>query len=135
MEENHECYFHGNVPFKGAQMSVGAVLALNDQVIDELSGTVPYSGNMDRAHWEALIQGMELAAKNGVRRLIMKGDSRSVINVMNSQPTSRDFDSMDYYLLARKVQLKFDQCFFQWVPSEKNILAIRNSTITGAEGP
>lgn len=116
-------------------MSIGAALVLNGEVLDELGGTVPYSGSSSRANWEALIQGMELAAKNGVRRLIMKGDSRSVVNIMNSQPVSREFDSMDYYLLARKVQLKFDQCFFQWVPAEKNMLAIRNSTVTGAEGP
>lgn len=116
-------------------MTIGAVVVLNGKILDEMGGTVPYSGSPSRAHWEALIQGMELAAKNGVRRLIMKGDSRSVINTMNSQPVSRDFDSMDYYLLARKVQLKFDQCFFQWVPVEKNMIAVRNSTVTGAESP
>ena len=133
MVDNHEVYFHGNLPYKGSQMAVGAVLVLNGQVLDEISGTVPYSGTGHRAHWEALIQGMHLAKANGVRRLIMKGDSRHVINYMNGQVPDRNFDSMDYYTLARKTQLNFDQCFFQWVSAEKNIPAIRLSRIVGNE--
>jgi len=127
MEENYEIYFHGNIPFKGSQMTVGAVLVLNGKVLDEVSGAVPYSGTSNRAHWEALIQGMLLAKENNVRRLIMKGDSRHVINYMNGQLPDRNFDSMDYYTLARKTQLNFDQCFFQWVPVEKNLNAVRLS--------
>jgi hypothetical protein len=76
---------------------------------------------------------MHLAKANGVRRLIMKGDSRHVINYMNGQVPDRNFDSMDYYTLARKTQLNFDQCFFQWVSAEKNIPAIRLSRIVGNE--
>jgi len=124
MEENHEVYFHGALPYPGGQMVIGAVLVKHNEIVDRLGGQVPYSGSGSRAQWEALIQGMELAARNGVRRLIMKGDSRSVINHMNGQPPERDFDAMDYMMKARKVQLKFDQCFFQWVPPERNSIAI-----------
>lgn len=131
MEENYEVYFHGNIPFKGSQIVVGAVLALNGQIIDEMSGTVPYSGTSLRAHWEALIQGMQLARSNGVRRVIMKGDSKHVINHMNGQVPQRGFDSMDYYKTARKTQLNFDQCFFQWISSESNLPAIRLSRDVG----
>ena len=133
MEENHEIYFHGDLPFKGSQMAVGAVLVLNGQILDQMGGTVGYSGTGQRAQWEALIQGMLLAKENGVRRLIMKGDSRHVINYMNGQVPQRDFDSMDYYTLARKTQLNFDQCFFQWIPPEKNIPAIRLTKTAGNE--
>jgi len=125
MEENYELYFHGDLPFKGSQMTIGAVLVLNGQVLDEVGGAVDYSGTSQRAHWEALVQGMHLAKEHGIKRLIMKGDSRHVINHMNGQPPERDFDSMDYYMLARKTQLNFDQCFFQWVPQERNLQAIR----------
>ncbi|MGA1820460.1 MAG: reverse transcriptase-like protein [Thermoplasmatota archaeon] len=133
MEENYELYFHGDTPFKGSQISIGAVLVLNGQIIDQMGGAVDYSGTSQRAHWEALVQGMHLAKEHGVKRLIMKGDSRNVINYMNGQPPARDFDSMDYYTLARKTQLNFDQCFFQWVPQEKNLPAIRLSRTTGTE--
>jgi ribonuclease HI len=125
MEDNYEVYFHGTVPYQGSRMVVGAVLMNHDQVIDEIGGIVPYTGSSSRAHWEALIQGMELAGRNKVKRVIMKGDSRSVINYMNGQPPDRFFDAMDYMLKARKTQLIFDQAFFQWVPAEKNIKAIR----------
>ncbi|MFW3145856.1 MAG: reverse transcriptase-like protein [Thermoplasmatota archaeon] len=133
MVDNYECYFHGHVPSKGSQITIGAVLVNRGQIIDEVGGTVPYSGSPSRAQWEALLQGMELASRNGVRRLILKGDSRSVINAMNSMPPGKDFDSMDYYMLARKSQLNFDQCFFQWVPQENNLPAIRMSRVTGSE--
>ncbi len=125
MEANKEVYFHGSVPYNGAQMAVGAVLMEGDIVVDEIGGAVPYTGSGSRAHWEALIQGMELAAKNNVKRLIMKGDSRAVVNYMNGQIPERDFDSMDYLLKARKTQLKFDQCFFQWIPVERNARAVK----------
>ncbi len=125
MEANKEVYFHGSVPYNGAQMAVGAVLMDGDVVVDEIGGAVPYAGSGSRAHWEALIQGMELAAKNNVKRLIMKGDSRSVVNYMNGQVPRREFDSMDYLLKARKTQLKFDQCFFQWIPVERNARAVK----------
>jgi ribonuclease HI len=127
MEENYEVYFHGNIPFKGSQMTIGAVLVLNGKIIDEVSGKVPYSGTSHRAHWEALIQGMILAKENNVRRLIMKGDSRHVVNYMNGQLPDRNFDSMDYYRIARETQLNFDQCFYQWIPIEKNLPAVRLS--------
>lgn len=105
-------------------MVVAALLMDKGDVKDEISGMISYRGSSDRAQWEALIQGMELAARNGVKRLILKGDSRSVINYMNGQFPARDFDSMDYMKLARKKQLAFDQCFFQWVPAERNAKAI-----------
>jgi ribonuclease HI len=125
MVENKEVYFHGSVPYKGAQMAIGAVLVDGTEIIDEIGGVVPYAGSQSRAHWEALLQGMELAARHNIRRLIMKGDSRSVVNYMNGQSPDRDFDSMDYLLKARKEQLKFDQCFFQWIPLEKNSRAVK----------
>jgi ribonuclease HI len=124
MEVNYEVYFHGVVPFAGAEISVGAVLVENGMVKDEVGGTVPYSGSELRAQWEALIQGMELAKRNNTKRVIFKGDSRTVINLMNGGVPARDFDSMDYYQMARRKQLSFDQSFFQWVPMERNAKAI-----------
>ncbi len=124
MEDNYEVFFHGNIAYKGAQMIVGAVLMNHGEIIDEIGGVVPYKGSQPRAHWEAMVQGMELAAGNNVRRVIMKGDSREVINHMNGQPPGRGFDSMDYLMVARKAQLKFDQSFFQWIPIEKNMKSV-----------
>jgi ribonuclease HI len=124
MEVNYEVFFHGAVPVKGAEMTIGAVLVENGMVKDEIGGNVPYTGSELRAQWEALVQGMELAKRNDTRRVIFKGDSRTVINLMNGGIPSRDFDSMDYYQLARRKQLLFDQSFFQWIPVERNAKAI-----------
>jgi hypothetical protein len=74
---------------------------------------------------------MYLAAEHGSKRVIMKGDARTVINYMNGEFPTRDFKEMEYLILARKVQLNFNQCFFQYVPSENNGIAIdlaRSST-------
>ena len=130
MEDNYEVYFHGTIPYKGAQMLIGAVLVNHGEVIDEVGGVVPYEGSNSRAHWESLVQGMNLAASNNVKRVIMKGDSRDVINHMNGQPPGRDFESMDYLMVARKAQLMFDQSFFQWVPIEKNVKAVALTRIS-----
>ncbi len=125
MEVNYEVFFHGHVPYKGSQIVVGAVLKEMDRVIDEMGGEVPYGGSDTQAQFEALIQGMELAKAHDVRRVILKGDSRTVINLMNGATPNRDFDSMEYYQMARRKQLYFDQSFFQWIPAERNSHAIR----------
>ena len=124
MEVNYEVFFHGTVPVKGEEITIGAVLVENGMVKDEIGGAVPYTGSELRAQWEALIQGMELAKRNNTKRVIFKGDSRTVVNLMNGGIPSRDFDSMDYYQMARRKQLSFDQSFFQWVPMERNTRAI-----------
>jgi len=124
MEVNYEVFFHGAVPYAGAEITIGAVLVENGMVKDEISGAVPYGGSELRAQWEALLQGMELARMNNTKRVIFKGDSRTVVNLMNGGVPSRDFDSMDYYQMARRKQLSFDQSFFQWIPTERNAKAI-----------
>ncbi len=124
MEDTYEVYFHGRSPPSGDPMLVGAALLKNGTLIDEMNGAISYSGSPSRAQWEALIQGMALAAENGVMRPVMKGDSREVINYMNGEPLHKGFDSVDYFKLARKRQLQFNQCFFQWIPLEKNAYVI-----------
>ena len=124
MDGMYEVYFHGSAPPGGNPMSVGVVLTEDGDEIDQVSGVISYPGNGERAQWEALLQAMALAAKHGVRRVVFKGDSRTVINYMNGTTIGRGFESMDYYKLARKDQLNFDQSFFQWVDGSKNRSAI-----------
>ena len=124
MEEAYECYFHGAASGGRAPMVVGCVLVLEGEILDKRSGAVSYQGTSERAQWEALVQAMLLASQHNAKRVVFKGDSRSVVNYMNGQPPGRDFDAMDYYKLARKTQLRFNQSFFQWVPADKNMLAI-----------
>ncbi|MGA1822189.1 MAG: reverse transcriptase-like protein [Thermoplasmatota archaeon] len=131
MEEATEVFFHGDAPRSGNPMSIGAVMTRSGEIIDKVGGVVSYPGTHEKAQWEALIQGMYLAAEHGAKRVIMKGDSRTVINYMNGDFPSRDFKEMEYLMLARKVQLNFNQCFFQYVPAENNEVAInlaRSST-------
>lgn len=127
MVENHELYFHGRSDPSSGQISIGLILARQGRVVDTLSGSVSYSGSQEKAQWEALVQGMVFASSHQVRRLIMKGDSRFVINYMNGEPPRRDFTEMEHLLIARKKQLLFDQCFFQWVPESVNSQAIQLS--------
>ncbi len=124
MEDMQEVYFHGTAPPSGDPMSVGVVLVRDGDEIDRVSGVISYPGDRERAQWEALLQAMALAAKHGVRRVVFKGDSMTVINYMNGSTIGRGFESMDYYKVARKDQLRFDQSFFQWVDGDKNRTAI-----------
>jgi len=131
MEDTYEMYFHGRSDPRSGQISVGMVLAKGGKIIDSMGGEVSYHGSQEKAQWEALVQGMVFAAEAGVVRLIMKGDSRSVINHMNGEPPRRDFTEMEYLMLARKKQLMFNQCFFQWVPESANHQAVQLSRTTG----
>lgn len=124
MKDMYEVYFHGTAPPSGDPMSIGAALVGEGEEIDRVSGVISYPGNGERAQWEALLQAMALAAKHGVKRVVFKGDSMTVINYMNGSIIGRGFESMDYYKLARKDQLMFDQSFFQWVDGTKNRTAI-----------
>jgi ribonuclease HI len=125
MAENHEMYFHGRSDPQTGQISIGLVLMKQGRVLDTMGGEVSYTGSQSKAQWEALVQGMVFAASHQVRRLIMKGDSRFVINYMNGEPPRREFEEGEYLMLARKKQLAFDQCFFQWVPEGSNSQAIQ----------
>ena len=124
MKDTCELLFHGTARRDGDPMSVGAVLVRNGEVVDKMGGVISYPGSLEKAPWEAMIQGMLMARGNNVSRLIIKGDSRSVINYMNGEPPSRDFGAMDYMKMAREHQLDFDQCFFQYIPPSQNKLAI-----------
>lgn len=131
MEEATEVFFHGNAPRSGNPMSIGAVMVMGGEIIDKVGGVISYPGSYEKAQWEALIQGMYLAAEHGAKRVIMKGDARTVVNYMNGEFPKRGFQEMDYMTLARKVQLNFNQCFFQYIPTENNGVAIdlaRSST-------
>ncbi|MDG6223946.1 MAG: reverse transcriptase-like protein [Candidatus Thermoplasmatota archaeon] len=127
MVENHELYFHGRPDPASGQISIGLVLVKQGRVLDTMNGSVSYSGSREKAQWEALVQGMLFASSHDVRRLIMKGDSKYVINYMNGEMPRRDFTEMEHLLIARKKQLLFDQCFFQWVPESANSQAIQLS--------
>ena len=120
MVENYDLFFHGRSDPGTGQITIGLVLALHGKVLDTMGGEVDYKGSQERAQWEALLQGMVFASSHNVKRIIMKGDSRSVINYMNGEPPRRDFTEMEYLMMARKKQLMFDQCFFQWVPDSTN---------------
>jgi len=120
MVENYDLYFHGRSDPRSGQISIGLVLAKQGKVLDSLGGDVDIKGSPERAQWEALVQGMVFASTHNIKRLVMKGDSRSVVNSMNGEPPRRDFTGMEYLMLARKKQLMFDQCFFQWIPESAN---------------
>lgn len=124
MEDTYELLFHGTAKRGGDTMAVGAVLVRGGEVVEKKGGVVSYPGNFEKAHWEAMIQGMILAREKDVRRLIIKGDSRSVINHMNGEPPGKEFTAMDYLKIARDHQKDFDQCFFQYIPASQNGLAI-----------
>jgi ribonuclease HI len=125
MAENHELYFHGRSDPQTGQISFGLVLMKQGRVLDTFAADVSYKGSQERAQWEALVQGLMFAASHQVRRLIMKGDSRFVINYMNGEPPRREFEEGEHLMMARKKQLAFDQCFFQWIPEGSNSQAIQ----------
>lgn len=81
----------------------------------------------NEAEFKALIWGMEIAIKKGVKRAEFFMDSKIVVNRANgSRPTKLKFKNERMDAFQDKVfelRENFDEIYFEWIPREKNLTA------------
>ena len=77
-------------------------------------------GTHNFAEYQALMLGLRLAREHGARRVVVRGDSKLVVNQVNGEwktkhPTLQPLRAEAHGLLA-----EFDDWRVEWVPREQN---------------
>lgn len=77
-------------------------------------------GTNNQAEYYALIAGMMLAKKLGVKELTVKGDSQLVIKQMVGEYKVHDEKLKKLYEKAKELEKSFRKVSYEWIPREKN---------------
>ncbi len=104
---------------------VGAVLEDPDgQVVGTVSRGIGWATN-NVAEYQALIDGLGLAAAHGVRRLLVRSDSSLLVQQMRGAFKVRHPGLKPLHALARKLARSFEAVRFEAVRRESNRRADR----------
>ena len=79
------------------------------------------------AEYTALIKALEYCSREGIKRLLVKGDSQLVIKQMTGEYNVRSACILPLYMKATGYIRKFENIVFEWVPREGNKEADRLS--------
>jgi len=85
-------------------------------------------GTNNQAEYYALIAGMMLAKKLGIKELTVKGDSELVIKQMRGEYRVRDPILRKLYERAKELERAFKKVSYEWIPREENKEADRLAT-------
>jgi ribonuclease HI len=119
--EHWMMYFDGSLKHEGAGAGVLLISPMGEQLKYVLQIFWKVSNN--EAEYEALLHGLRLAASLGIKRLLVYGDSATVINQVNKS-WDRNKENMDAYCLdVRKLENKFYGLEFHHVARDNNVAA------------
>jgi ribonuclease HI len=114
-------YFDGSLNLEGAGAGVLLISPTGEQLKYILQIFWKVSNN--EAEYEALLNGLRLAASLGIKRLLVYGDSAVVINQVNKSWDCNK-ENMDAYCLeVRKLENKFYGLEFHHVVRDNNVAA------------
>jgi ribonuclease HI len=112
------------IHFDGGGQSPGPVTAA---CIVELSdGSVVQAvrcfdqGTHNTAEWHALILGLRLALKHGERQVVVKGDSRLVVNQVNGEWKTKNPALQSLRTQAEELLAQFESWSVKWIPRKEN---------------
>jgi ribonuclease HI len=98
-------YFDGSLMKTGAGAGLLFISPLGKHVRYVIRHHFPVSNNV--AEYEALVNGLRIAVKLGVRRLDARGDSQLVIDLVMKNSHCRDQKMEAYYDEVRRLEDKF----------------------------
>jgi ribonuclease HI len=114
-------YFDDSLKLEGAGAGVLLISPTGEQLKYILQIFWKVSNN--EAEYEALLNGLRLAASLGIKRLLVYGDSAVVINQVNKS-WDRNKENMDAYCLeVRKLENKFYGLEFHYIVRDNNVAA------------
>ena len=104
---------------------IGVVLASEDgQLHDELAeGIGPATNNV--AEYRAAIAGLRMAAEHGAKRVLLRSDSRLLIEQLAGRFKVKNPTLQRLHEEARRLTKRFDEVSFEHVPREENAEADR----------
>ena len=117
----------GTFPLNPGHGGCGAVICLNekDHSFSEYLGE---NVTNNQAEYRGLILGLEKALEMGIKHLNVYGDSQLVINQVTGEYNCRNTGLIPLQRKAQELSNKFNACYFQWIPREKNSKADEAAT-------
>ncbi|TDL95565.1 ribonuclease HI family protein [Macrococcus brunensis] len=99
------------------ESSIGYVIRTDEAVLE----FGQYLGEMENheAEWNALIAALKQAAALGIRSVILKSDSRIVVDSVHKNYTKNP-KFKPYLLDYQGLQDKFDLLIIDWIPRDQN---------------
>lgn len=82
-----------------------------------------YQTTNNKAEYEALLRGLELARFLGAESVIVQGDSQLIINQVNGMCEAKEGRMKKYLNKVRQLVKKFKKASFVQLPREENIEA------------
>ncbi|XP_014660506.1 uncharacterized protein LOC106804262 [Setaria italica] len=114
-------YFDGALNLEGVGAGVLFISPKGEQLKNALK--IHYKATNNGTEYKTLIHGLRLAASLGIKRTLVFGDSKVVVEQVNKswECTKKTMDA--YYAEVRKLEVHFDGLEFHHVPREHNIAA------------
>lgn len=91
-------------------------------------------GTHNTAEYQALILGLRLALAHGERRVVVKGDSKLVVNQVNGDWKTKHATLRPLRTQARELLERFESARVKWIPREKNQRADKLGRQHGSRG-
>lgn len=77
-------------------------------------------GTHNTAEWNALIIGLRLALTHGERHVVVKGDSRLVVEQINGESKTKHPGLRPLRAQAAQLLVLFESWSVKWIPREEN---------------
>lgn len=92
-------------------------------------------GTHNTAEWNALILGLRLALTHGERRVVVRGDSRLVVEQVNGESKTKHPGLRPLRAQAAQLLALFESWSVEWIPREENWRADALGRVDWASGP
>ncbi len=112
-------YFDGAARGNPGPAAVGYVLVSGDGIVAEGGERIGRTTN-NRAEYEALIRGLEVAVDYGYDAVEVRGDSELIVRQIRGQYDTNDPDLRECRVRARELLREFDEWTIEHVPREVN---------------
>jgi len=121
-EDQWTLYVDGSSNLKGAGASI--MLEGPNDILVEKSLYFSFKTSNNQAEYEAILAGLSLARKVGVKSLTCKTYSKLTVGHLNDEFQIKDPTLLQYYHLVQKViQSAFEQVRIQHIPKSENVKA------------
>ena len=112
-------YFDGAARGNPGPAAIGYVLVSGDGIVAEGGERIGRATN-NRAEYEALIRGLEVAADYGFDAVEVRGDSELIVKQIRGEYDTNDPDLRERRVRARELLREFGEWSIEHVPREVN---------------
>ncbi len=106
----------------GPAASAAVLIDSGGELLEEVGAYLGVATN-NVAEWNALVIGLEAAAKRGIRRLAVRLDSELVVKQLRGEYRVKHVALQPYYRRARQLVRAFAEIEIRHVPRKENKLA------------